>query len=297
MTQDYERIARAIDFIRQHVGHQPSLAEIAAHVHLSQYHFQRLFSRWAGITPKRYLQALTLERAKQLLQQPSHSTLSASYELGLSSGSRLYDHFVELEAVTPFEYRQQGLGISIAYGYHSTPFGLAFIAQTARGICQFDFVDMQQIQSPLERLKQSWSQATIYEDTAQTASLIDHLFSQYFAGSSAAEVNLTAPNTQAIHQAEPAPLSLWVKGTNFQLNVWRALLNLPKGEVASYGDIAKAIGKPKASRAVGTAIGANPVALLIPCHRVLRQSGELGGYRWGETRKHAILAREAAYCE
>ena len=297
MTQDYERIARAIDFIRQHVGHQPSLAEIAAHVHLSEYHFQRLFSRWAGITPKRYLQALTLERAKQLLRQPSHSTLSASYELGLSSGSRLYDHFVQLEAVTPFEYRQQGLGISIAYGYHPTPFGLAFIAQTARGICQFDFVDMLQIQLPLERLKQSWSQATIYEDTAQTASLIDHLFSQYFADTSAKKLSSIASSTQTIHQGEPSPLSLWVKGTNFQLNVWRALLNLPKGEVASYGDIAKAIGKPKASRAVGTAIGANPVALLIPCHRVLRQTGELGGYRWGETRKHAILAREAAYSE
>lgn len=277
MSDDYERIALAIDYIRNHVDSQPTLAEVAAQVHLSEYHFQRLFSRWAGVTPKRYLQALTLERAKQLLQESNLSALNASYEVGLSSGSRLYDHFVQIEAVTPSEYRQKGRGLSIVFGYHETPYGLAFVAQTSRGICQFDFVDHHATEEPLHHLTQCWCNADIREDNTQTARVIELLFSQ------------RSTNT--------TPLSVWVRGTNFQLNVWRALLKLQRGEVVSYGDIAHSIGSPKASRAVGTAVGSNPVALIIPCHRVLRQTGELGGYRWGEVRKHAILAREAANCE
>lgn len=277
MSDDYERVAHAIDFIRSHAGKQPTLAEVAAQVHLSEYHFQRLFSRWAGVTPKRYLQVLTLERAKQLLQEHRLSALSASYEVGLSSSSRLYDHFVQIEAVTPSEYRQKGQDLTIVFGYHETPYGLAFVAQTSRGVCQFDFVERTATEEPLHRLTQSWSNADIRENNAQTARIIELLFSQ--------------------QHAHTAPLSLWVRGTNFQLNVWRALLKLQPGEVASYRDIAHTIGHPKASRAVGTAIGSNPAALIIPCHRVLKQTGELGGYRWGERRKHAILAREAAYCE
>jgi len=277
MSDDYERIAIAINFIRSHVGSQPTLAEVAAQVHLSEYHFQRLFSRWAGVTPKRYLQVLTLERAKRLLQEHNLSALSASYEVGLSSGSRLYDHFVQIEAVTPSEYRQKGQGLTIVFGYHETPYGLAFVAQTSRGICQLDFVDHNAIEESLHHLAQSWCNANIREDNTQTARVIKLLFSR--------------------QQTNTTPLSLWVRGTNFQLNVWRALLKLRMGEVASYGDIAHAIGNPKASRAVGTAIGSNPVALIIPCHRVLRQAGGLGGYRWGEIRKHVMLAREAAHCE
>lgn len=276
MIDDYQRITLAIDFIRNNVGNQPTLAEIAGHIHLSEYHFQRLFSRWAGVTPKRYLQALTLERAKNLLRKQPLSTLNASYEVGLSSGSRLYDHFVQIEAVTPSEFKQKGQGLSIVYGYHTSPYGLVFLAQTSRGICQLDFVDLHNVEAPLRHLQQNWCNADIIEDNIQTAKVIDSLFS----GS----------------KPDPSPLSLWVRGTNFQLNVWRALLTLQQSEVASYGDIAQLIGKPKASRAVGTAIGTNPVALIIPCHRVLRQNGELGGYRWGETRKHAILARELAHC-
>lgn len=277
MANDYERIALAINFIRSHVDAQPTLAEVAAQVHLSEYHFQRLFSRWAGVTPKRYLQVLTLERAKQLLQRQRHSALSASYELGLSSGSRLYDHFVQIEAVTPSEYQQRGKDLRIVFGYHDTCYGQAFVAKTARGICQFDFVNPHETYDPLRRLTQNWHNAEIREDKMQTSAVIESLFSH--------------------KPSDKTPISLWVRGTNFQLNVWRALLKLQPGEVVSYGDIAQTIGKPGASRAVGTAIGANPVALMIPCHRVLRQTGELGGYRWGETRKHAILAREAAHCE
>lgn len=277
MSDDYERIAHAIDFIRSQVGNQPTLAEVAAQVHLSEYHFQRLFSRWAGVTPKRYLQVLTLERAKQLLQEQNLSALNASYAVGLSSGSRLYDHFVQIEAVTPSEYRQKGQGLTIVCGYHETPYGLAFVAKTPRGICQFDFVDASAIEEPLNRLRQSWCNADILEDSAQTLEVIEALFSQ--------------------QRTNTAPLSLWVRGTNFQLNVWRALLKIRPGEVVSYGDIAHTIGNPQACRAVGTAIGSNPVALIIPCHRVLRQTGELGGYRWGEIRKHAMLAREAAQFE
>jgi AraC family transcriptional regulator of adaptative response/methylated-DNA-[protein]-cysteine methyltransferase len=277
MHNDYDRIARAIDFIRSHVGAQPTLAEVAAQVHLSEYHFQRLFTRWAGVTPKRYLQVLTLERAKELLQERNASTLGASHAVGLSSGSRLYDHFVQIEAVTPSEFLQKGRGVRIEYGYHETPYGLAFVAQTSRGICRLDFVERDASDTPLDALRRQWPDADIVRDDARTRRIIETIFSNNKTGD--------------------APLSLWVRGTNFQLNVWRALLNLQPGEVASYSDIAQHIGRPDAARAVGTAIGANPVALIIPCHRVLRQSGELGGYRWGETRKQAMLARESAGCD
>lgn len=274
MSTDYERIASAISFIRTHVNDQPSLADVAAQVHLSESHFQRLFCRWAGVTPKRYLQALTLSRAKRMLLTKDISSLNVSYELGLSSGSRLYDHFVQIEAVTPSEYRNKGEGLTIVCGFHQTPYGLAFLAQTARGICQLDFVEPASEETLLNDLRKTWCNAEIMMDDAQTAPVITLLFSR--------------------QPHDTTPLSLWVRGTNFQLNVWRALLKLQPGDVASYRDIAHAIGSPKASRAVGSAIGANPVGLIIPCHRVLRQTGELGGYRWGEIRKHAILAREAA---
>jgi len=271
---DYERIAKAIEFIRTNIGNQPSLAEIAAEIHLSEYHFQRLFSRWAGVTPKRYLQILTLENAKTLLRQNQFSSLETSYELGLSSGSRLYDHFVQIEAVTPSEFRTRGQGLCINYGYHPTPYGQMFIALTDKGICQLDFIEPGAAEEPLQQLRKLWRNAEFREALGETSSVAHQLFAK------------TA--------ADGLPISLWVRGTNFQLSVWRALLKIPPGMVASYTDIAEAAGKPKAVRAVGTAIGANPVGLIIPCHRVLRQSGELGGYRWGITRKQAILARECA---
>ncbi len=271
---DYDKVAKAIDYIRNNVVSQPTLDEVAKQVHLSPYHFQRLFSRWAGVTPKRFLQTLTLRHAKALLVESDLPVLDVSQSVGLSSGSRLYDHFVHLEAVTPSEYKQAGLGLSIFYGCHETPFGYAFIAVTKRGVCSFQFVEKEAVSELLNNLQNEWPKAVLTEDSNTTAATVERMFQKSPATSS--------------------PLSLWVRGTNFQINVWRALLKIKAGQVVSYSDIAAAIGKPKAARAVGTAIGSNPIGFLIPCHRVIQQSGGLGGYRWGETRKHAMLVKETA---
>ncbi|WP_324004210.1 bifunctional transcriptional activator/DNA repair enzyme AdaA [Aeromonas hydrophila] len=273
---DYARIADAIRFIASQVARQPTLDEIAAHVHLSPFHFQRLFSRWAGVTPKRYLQVLTLERAKALLQE-SRPLLEVADTLGLSSGSRLYDHFVQLEAVTPGEYKQRGAGLVIDHGVHDTPFGQAFVALTPRGVCNFSFLDDQAPQTPLSALAHSWPEAKLREAPSRTRGVIHTMFD-----------NSKAPDR---------PISLHVSGTNFQISVWRALLQIPPAKVVSYAQVASAVGNPKAARAVGLAVGANPVALMIPCHRVIQQNGKLGGYHWGETRKQAIHAWEAARYE
>ncbi|WP_054544776.1 bifunctional transcriptional activator/DNA repair enzyme AdaA [Aeromonas dhakensis] len=273
---DYARIADAIRFIASQVARQPTLDEIAAHVHLSPFHFQRLFSRWAGVTPKRYLQVLTLERAKALLQE-SRPLLEVADTLGLSSGSRLYDHFVQLEAVTPGEYKQRGAGLVIDHGVHDTPFGQAFVALTPRGVCNFSFLDDRAPQTPLATLAQSWPAAELREAPSRTQGVIHTMFD----GS----------------KTPDRPISLHVSGTNFQISVWRALLQIPPAKVVSYAQVASAVGNPKAARAVGLAVGANPVALMIPCHRVIQQNGKLGGYHWGETRKQAIHAWEAARYE
>ncbi|MFM5432557.1 bifunctional transcriptional activator/DNA repair enzyme AdaA [Aeromonas veronii] len=273
---DYARIADAIRFIASQVERQPTLDEIAAHVHLSPFHFQRLFSRWAGVTPKRYLQVLTLERAKALLQE-SRPLLEVADTLGLSSGSRLYDHFVQLEAVTPGEYKQRGAGLVIDHGVHDTPFGQAFVALTPRGVCNFSFLDEKAPEAPLATLAQHWPAARLQETPSRPQNVINTMFD----GS----------------KAPDRPISLHVSGTNFQISVWRALLQIPPAKVVSYAQVASAVGNPKAARAVGLAVGANPVALMIPCHRVIQQNGKLGGYHWGETRKQAIHAWEAARYE
>ncbi|MGL6275280.1 bifunctional transcriptional activator/DNA repair enzyme AdaA [Aeromonas dhakensis] len=273
---DYARIADAIRFIASQVARQPTLDEIAAHVHLSPFHFQRLFSRWAGVTPKRYLQVLTLERAKALLQE-SRPLLEVADTLGLSSGSRLYDHFVQLEAVTPGEYKQRGAGLVIDHGVHDTPFGQAFVALTPRGVCNFSFLDDQTPQAPLTALAQSWPEAELRESPSRTQGVIHTMFDD--------------------SKTPDRPISLHVSGTNFQISVWRALLQIPPAKVVSYAQVASAVGNPKAARAVGLAVGANPVALMIPCHRVIQQNGKLGGYHWGETRKQAIHTWEAARYE
>ncbi|MGK4472932.1 bifunctional transcriptional activator/DNA repair enzyme AdaA [Aeromonas molluscorum] len=273
---DYARISDAIRFIASQVARQPTLDEIAAHVHLSPFHFQRLFSRWAGVTPKRYLQVLTLERAKALLQE-SRPLLEVADTLGLSSGSRLYDHFVQLEAVTPGEYKQRGAGLVIDHGVHDTPFGQAFVALTPRGVCNFSFLDDQAPETPLAALAHNWPEAKLREAPSRTQEVIHTMFD----GS----------------KMPDRPISLHVSGTNFQISVWRALLEIPPARVVSYAQVASAIGNPKAARAVGLAVGANPVALMIPCHRVIQQNGKLGGYHWGETRKQAIHAWEAARYE
>ena len=273
---DYDRIAEAISFIVSQVQRQPTLDEVAAHVHLSPFHFQRLFCRWTGVTPKRFLQVLTLERAKQLLSE-SRPLLEVSDTLGLSSGSRLYDHFVHLEAVTPGEYKRGGLGVAIEYAVHDTPFGKAFIATTPRGICSFAFLERTAIDDHLADLVKMWPSAAMHENRRHTQAIIQAMF--------AGEKKLDRP------------LSLHVSGTNFQVSVWKALLQIPPATVTNYTQVANAIGRPGSARAVGRAIGANPVAFLIPCHRVIQQSGKIGGYHWGETRKHAMHAWETARYE
>lgn len=273
---DYDRIAQAIAFIDSRVGSQPALEDVAAHVHMSPYHFQRLFCRWTGVTPKRFLHVLTLEQAKPLLNQ-ARPLLEVSDALGLSSGSRLYDHFVHLEAVTPGEYKSAGTGLSIEYGVQDTPFGTAFIALTPRGICHLAFPDRSQIDAQVAEVSGNWPQAVLRPNRPRTAAVIKALFAR--------------------DKQRQGPLSLSVSGTNFQVSVWKALLRIPPGTRVSYAQVAAAIGRPRSARAVGTAVGANPVAFVIPCHRVIRQCGTLGGYRWGETRKRAMQLWEAARCE
>lgn len=270
---DYHRIAEAISFITSRVNGQPTLEEIAGHLHLSTFHFQRIFCRWAGVTPKRFLQVLTLERAKQLLSE-SKSVLEVSDSLGLSSGSRLYDHFVHLDAVTPGEFKARGAGLTIEYAVHETPFGEAFIATTPRGICSFAFLEETEIDAHLSDLRKKWTRATLNENQGSTRTVIEAMF--------------------AADERQSGPISLYVSGTNFQVNVWKALLQIPPAAVVSYSQVANAIGRPSSARAVGQAIGNNPVAFLIPCHRVIQQSGDLGGYHWGTTRKQAIHAWESA---
>lgn len=270
---DYDRIAKAIAFIADRVENQPTLDEVAAHLHLSSFHFQRLFCRWAGVTPKRFLQVLTVERAKRLLRE-AQPLLAVSGSLGLSSASRLYDHFVQLEAVTPGEFRTRGAGLLIRFAVHETPFGPAFVAMTPRGICHLAFVDGGGIDGELSALRGQWPLAELREDGRPSQAVIGALFG--------------APDDRQAGR----PISLHVSGTNFQVSVWKALLNIAPATVANYTQVAAAVGRPKAARAVGQAVGANPVALLIPCHRVIRESGELGGYHWGDTRKLAIQAWE-----
>lgn len=270
---DYDRIAEAISFIVSRVNNQPSLQEIARHLHLSPFHFQRLFCSWAGVTPKRFLQVLTLERAKTLLRE-ARPLLEVSESLGLSSGSRLYDHFVHLEAVTPGEYKSGGAGLTIEYASHETPFGQAFIATTQKGICNFAFLEPSEIDEHIIELCKTWPHAKLQENRQRTLAIVNTMFSS--------------------RKKTVRPLSLNVSGTNFQISVWKALLRIPPAAVTSYSEVAAAIGRPNSARAVGLAIGANPVALLIPCHRVIRQDGGLGGYHWGENRKHAIHAWESA---
>ncbi|MEJ2470958.1 MAG: bifunctional helix-turn-helix domain-containing protein/methylated-DNA--[protein]-cysteine S-methyltransferase [Desulfuromonadales bacterium] len=270
---DYQRIALAIGYLEQHVLRQPSLEEVAGHVGLSPWHFQRLFKRWAGVSPKRYLQYLTLQHAKQWLQQ-SASVLDTALAVGLSGPGRLHDLFVTVDAVTPGEFKAAGKGLQVCYSFQPTPFGEALLAETSRGLCHLAFVDSGDHSAALEDLQQRWPRAILVEDTDTGRAAVRQIFAE--------------PGPPA-----GTPIKLFLKGTNFQLKVWEALLKIPFGTVVSYGALAGALGQKHAQRAVGTAVGRNPVAGLIPCHRVLRASGALGGYRWGTARKKALLAWEA----
>jgi len=236
---------------------------------LSEYHFQRLFTRWAGVSPKRFLQFLTKENAKGLLGR-SENLLDTTHQTGLSSLGRLHDLFVNTEAVTPGEYKSRGAGVTIRYGIHPTPFGKCLIATTDRGICHLGFVQTSEGDA-IDSLVENWKQAQMVEDHRYTASLVEPIFDLGYRGK---------------------PLSVHLRGTNFQLKTWEALLQIPAGAVTTYEGIASRIGKPAATRAVGTAIGHNPIAVLIPCHRVIRKVGDFGNYRYGAIRKKALLARE-----
>jgi AraC family transcriptional regulator of adaptative response/methylated-DNA-[protein]-cysteine methyltransferase len=269
---DYQRIERAITFLREHYLERPDLASVARQVHLSEYHFQRVFSRWAGISPKKFLQFLTVEDAKQQLAE-SKSLLDATLDLGLSSPGRLHDLFVTIEAVTPGEFKSRGAGLEVRYGFHSTRFGNCLLAVTDRGICGLQFVDDGGQTDSVRALKQSLSSARWIEQPAITAPIVDRIFRRSGNG---------------------GPLTLLVVGTNFQVKVWEALLRIPSGAVASYETVGRWVRKPNADRAIGNAVAHNPIAYLIPCHRVIRKTGVIGDYRWGAARKQAILAWESA---
>jgi len=271
-SQDYPLIERAIRFIEENADRQPELEEIAAAVGMSEFHFQRTFTRWAGISPKRFLQFLTKEHAKELLAQ-SENLLEVTHQTGLSSLGRLHDLFVTTEAVTPGEYKSRGAGVTIRYAIQATPFGKCLIATTERGICHLGFVQASEGEA-IDRLVADWPQAKMVEDYKSTAGLVEPIFD--------------------LSQRRRKSLQLFLRGTNFQIKVWEALLQIPTGAVTTYERVAASIGKPTALRAVGTAVGHNPVAVLIPCHRVLRKDGGFGNYHYGTARKKALLFSESA---
>jgi AraC family transcriptional regulator of adaptative response/methylated-DNA-[protein]-cysteine methyltransferase len=274
LSADYQRIEQAILALEKNFRRQPSLDQIAKSVALSEYHFQRLFSRWVGISPKRFLQFLTKEYAKELIES-SPNLLDVAYESGLSGTGRLHELFVTCEAVTPGEFKNKGEGLQIFYGFHPTPFGYCLLAVTERGICHLSFVKEGERTQAIKALQKKWENAKLTVAPNKTRALVDQIFNP-------------------IKNGKPRPLHLFLSGTNFQIKVWEALLKIPAGAVASYEDIAARIGLPKASRAVGNAVSQNPVAYIIPCHRVVRKLGEFGNYRWGAARKKAILGWEAA---
>lgn len=268
---DYARIARAIGFIKEHFNSQPGLDEVAQHVYLSPFHFQRLFTQWAGVSPKKFLQYISLEHAKTMLAA-SATLQDTAFELGLSGTGRLHDLFIKIEGMTPGDYKNGGGHLTINYSYATTPFGPVIIAATDKGICHIAFIENEA--EGLMTLQAAFPNAVYRQKTDQ---LQQHVLS-FFS-----------------HNRDHLPeIRLHLKGTAFQLKVWEALLKTPVGSLTTYGEIAGRIGKPGASRAVGTAIGDNPVAYLIPCHRVIRAGGQTGQYHWGSTRKTAMIGWEAA---
>ena len=271
-ARQYEMVARAIAFIRSHARRQPTLNEISDSLGLSEFHLQRIFSEWAGVSPKRFLQYVTKQYAKQALRESS-DVLSVTLDAGLSSPGRLHDLMVTCEAMSPGEIKRGGAGLAIRYGTAPTPFGDALIAWTGRGICHIGFLQHADTTGALAALKQDWPAAAFVPDQAKARQLGATMFD-------------AATQTR--------PLHLMLRGTNFQLKVWEALLNVASGTTVSYSQLARMANVPGAQRAVGSAIAKNRIALLIPCHRVIRESGEIGNYYWGADRKAALLAWEAA---
>lgn len=271
---DYDAVTRAIDYLSRNARAHPSLDQVAAHVGLSPFHFQRLFTRWAGISPKAFVQALTLEHARHLLRG-SASVLDTALEVGLSGPGRLHDLFITHEAMSPGTYKSGGAGLDMSYGFHASPFGVCLAVATPRGLAGIGFAENDSAGrvAALADMARRWPRARLREAPAATAPLVAAIFGTEQSGE---------------------PLNLVFIGTAFDVSVWRTLLKIPAGSATTYSDIARHIGKPKAARAVGSAVGRNPISFVVPCHRVLRKSGELGGYHWGLVRKQAIIGWEAA---
>ena len=270
---DYTRIAQAIAYIKENFKDQPSLDDIAAAVNLSPFHFQRIFSDWAGVSPKKFMQYISIEYAKGLLKDKQSTLLDTAYETGLSSASRLHDLFVNIEGMTPGEFKNGGENLEINYCFAESPFGKLIVASTAKGVCHIAFE----------------------EDEAGAILTLKHRFPNAMYHQMVDKFQQDALFIFQKDWSQLDKVKLHLSGTPFQLKVWESLLKIPMGALTTYGDIAKKIGKPKASRAVGTAIGKNPIAFLIPCHRVIQGSGDIGGYMWGPTRKSAIIGWEAAH--
>ncbi|WP_293299426.1 methylated-DNA--[protein]-cysteine S-methyltransferase [Pedobacter sp. UBA4863] len=270
---NYERIAKAIDYIKTNFKSQPNLDEVAEKVNLSSFHFQRLFTEWAGTSPKKFLQYISINHAKRLLQTPQANLFEVAFETGLSGTSRLHDLFVNIEGMTPAEYKNGGSELLINYSFNNTTFGAVLTASTSKGLCYMAFY------------KDKTLALTVLQAKFPNATYVEKL-------------DVIQQNALFIFQNDWTKLTdikLHLKGTNFQLKVWEALLKIPMGKLATYGQLATQIGNKNASRAVGTAIGSNPIAFLIPCHRVIQNTGNFGGYLWGNTRKTAIIGWEQAF--
>lgn len=275
-SRDYHHIRRAIAFLTETWAEQPSLEELAAQLDLSPAHCQRLFKRWCGLSPKEFVQAITVDHARGLLEG-SASVLDAAYEVGLSGGGRLYDLFVSHEAMTPGDYKRRGEGLEMGYGFHPSPFGEALLIVTVRGVAGLAFVDEDKAQSRedvLAEMQGRWPKARFTAAPERTAPFARQVFDPATWG-------------------RDRPVRLVMIGTDFEVRVWESLLKIPMGRAVSYHDIARHLGQPTASRAVGSAVGRNPISFVVPCHRVLRGDGSLGGYHWGLTRKRALIGWES----
>ena len=272
-ARDYELVRRNLEFLRENWKDQPSLEDLAQQNGLSAAHLQRLFQRWAGLSPKAFLQALTIDHARKLLRE-SASVLDTAYEVGLSGPGRLHDLFVTHEGMSPGAYKAKGHGLTIRYGFHDCPFGKALVMTTDYGVCGLAFADEGQEQATFADMKMRWPLANYVADETATAPVALRIF-------------------EPRRWTAEAPLKITFIGTDFETNVWQTLLRIPLGRATTYSDIASHVGKPQAARAVGAAVGRNPISFVVPCHRVIGKSGQLTGYHWGLTRKSAILGWEA----
>ena len=269
---DFNRIKKAIEYISENYKYQPSLDKISEHIHLSPFHFQRLFKEWAGVSPKRFLQYISIQHAKQILRETQATLFDTAFEVGLSGTSRLHDLFINIEGMTPAEYKNEGSYLTINYSFALSPFGEIIVASTPKGICHMSFA----------------------EDHQEAIKNLTSIFPKANYQNSADGIQKNAIRIFNLDWESLDKIKLHIKGSDFQLKVWQALLNIPMGQLSSYQNIANLIKSPKASRAVGNAVGQNPVAYLIPCHRIIQSTGALGDYHWGHIRKTSMIGWEAA---